>query len=611
MKPNLRQDLQTIQRQLMAGQFQEGITTCRRVLSYAPKEPNALYMMGVAAAQLGDANTTQVAFDTALRITPDRVDLLMNYGNFLRETGALDRAQALLQRASELAPKTAGVWQALSATQFRLERFEAALVSAERCVALDPKEPKSWELSAAAAQQLGDRYRALDIIKRGLESLPESPSLHYALGQLSRENGEFAAASKAYERARELGFQSADLYRNNAESLLEEGRPLDATTFARLGLTHFPSDIALHQVVTRLHVESKSPGDPVGELIKAARSERTNATLWETAIGFLKYLDREEDEQQLLREALVSVSSKTPRLLSLEAIAMADVGHTDRMMVAYENLLKRFPNDTDVKFDYAIQLLKASEPHRANRLLDEVLKNSPLDQMALGFKSTALRLMGDDRLNELVNHNDMVFEVEIPVPNGYSSRSEFFAEVAAVLETLHHTRAHPIDQSVRGGTQTNGFLFRIAHPMIAQLEQQIRLAIVDALNQFPADSKHPFWRRNTVDTEATDIVFSGAWSVRLSAQGFHTNHMHPKGWISSALYIAVPDEVTGASDDAGYIQFGAPEEKLGLNLPPIRTIKPQVGNLVLFPSYMWHGTIPFSSKQPRITVAFDIVPHTE
>jgi len=89
MKPNLRQDLETIQHQLMAGQFQEGISTCRKVLSYAPKEPNALYMMGVAAAQLGDANTTQVAFDAALKVTPDRVDLLMNYGNFLRETGAL------------------------------------------------------------------------------------------------------------------------------------------------------------------------------------------------------------------------------------------------------------------------------------------------------------------------------------------------------------------------------------------------------------------------------------------------------------------------------------------------------------------------------------------
>jgi hypothetical protein len=97
--------------------------------------------------------------------------------------------------------------------------------------------------------------------------------------------------------------------------------------------------------------------------------------------------------------------------------------------------------------------------------------------------------------------------------------------------------------------------------------------------------------------------------VRLRAQGYHTNHVHPKGWISSALYIAVPDEVAGATDDAGYIQFGAPEDKLGLNLPAVRTVKPEVGKLVLFPSYMWHGTVPFESSQSRITVAFDIVPH--
>jgi hypothetical protein len=35
-------------------------------------------------------------------------------------------------------------------------------------------------------------------------------------------------------------------------------------------------------------------------------------------------------------------------------------------------------------------------------------------------------------------------------------------------------------------------LFRIAHPMIAQLEQQIRLAIVDALHQFRLTANIPF-----------------------------------------------------------------------------------------------------------------------
>ena len=611
MKQNLRQDLQAIQQQLMAGRFQDGVRLCRQVLSYAPNEPNALYMMGVAAAQLGDANGTRAAFDAALKVTPNRVDLLLNYGNFLRETGALERALQLLLRASELAPKTAGVWQSLSSTQFRLERFDEALESAQKLVSLAPTDAAAWELAAGAAQRAGNRDRAVQLISSGLEKLPESAKLHYARGQLSREQGDFTAANVAYERAQQLGFTSADLFRNNAEALLEVGRPLDAAAFARAGLAHYPTDIALHQAATRLHVESKAPGDPVGELIKAARIQKTNAALWETAIGFLKYLDRPDDEQQLLREALASGSPKTPRLLSLEAIAQADAGNRDQMMRTYEGLLARFPDDASVKFDFAIQLLKASAPERANQLFDDVLKVSPLDQMALGFKSTALRLMGDNRLNDLVDHDAMVFKVDVPAPEGYASRDEYFAEVASVLESLHHTHAHPIDQSVRGGTQTNGFLFRIAHPVVKQLEQQIRLAVSDALHGFPIDGTHPFWRRNVAGTQAADIVFSGAWSVRLSGQGFHTNHMHPKGWISSALYIAVPDEVSGATDDAGYIQFGAPEEKLGLDLPPIRTIKPEVGSLVLFPSYMWHGTIPFSSEQPRITVAFDIVPHNE
>ena len=611
MKQNLRQDLQAIQQQLMAGRFQDGVRLCRQVLSYAPNEPNALYMMGVAAAQLGDANGTRAAFDAALKVTPNRVDLLLNYGNFLRETGALERALQLLLRASELAPKTAGVWQSLSSTQFRLERFDEALESAQKLVSLAPTDAAAWELAAGAAQRAGNRDRAVQLISSGLEKLPESAKLHYARGQLSREQGDFTAANVAYERAQQLGFTSADLFRNNAEALLEVGRPLDAAAFARAGLAHYPTDIALHQAATRLHVESKAPGDPVGELIKAARIQKTNAALWETAIGFLKYLDRPDDEQQLLREALASGSPKTPRLLSLEAIAQADAGNRDQMMRTYEGLLARFPDDASVKFDFAIQLLKASAPERANQLFDDVLKVSPLDQMALGFKSTALRLMGDNRLNDLVDHDAMVFKVDVPAPEGYASRAEYFAEVASVLESLHHTHAHPIDQSVRGGTQTNGFLFRIAHPVVKQLEQQIRLAVADALHTFPIDGTHPFWRRNVAGTQAADIVFSGAWSVRLSGQGFHTNHMHPKGWISSALYIAVPDEVSGATNDAGYIQFGAPEEKLGLDLPPIRTIKPEVGSLVLFPSYMWHGTIPFSSEQPRITVAFDIVPHNE
>jgi hypothetical protein len=37
-------------------------------------------------------------------------------------------------------------------------------------------------------------------------------------------------------------------------------------------------------------------------------------------------------------------------------------------------------------------------------------------------------------------------------------------------------------------------------------------------------------------------------------------------------------------------------------------VEPEVGRLVLFPSYMWHGTVPFSGDDHRMTIAFDVAP---
>jgi hypothetical protein len=45
---------------------------------------------------------------------------------------------------------------------------------------------------------------------------------------------------------------------------------------------------------------------------------------------------------------------------------------------------------------------------------------------------------------------------------------------------------------------------------------------------------------------------------------------------------------------------------LGLDLPPYATIAPEAGHLVLFPSTLWHGTMPTQGGE-RLNIAFDIV----
>lgn len=101
--------------------------------------------------------------------------------------------------------------------------------------------------------------------------------------------------------------------------------------------------------------------------------------------------------------------------------------------------------------------------------------------------------------------------------------------------------------------------------------------------------------------------FSGSWSVRLGGGGHHANHVHPQGWISSALYVALPPKNAGDAPDAGWLTLGEPQAALGLALPPSRMVEPVPGRLILFPSWLWHGTRPFGEGE-RLTVAFDVAP---
>jgi hypothetical protein len=58
----------------------------------------------------------------------------------------------------------------------------------------------------------------------------------------------------------------------------------------------------------------------------------------------------------------------------------------------------------------------------------------------------------------------------------------------------------------------------------------------------------------------------------------------------------------------GVLTFGEPSLVTTPVLSPEYSVRPSVGMLVLFPSYFWHGTVPFRSNQARLTVAFDAVP---
>lgn len=240
---------------------------------------------------------------------------------------------------------------------------------------------------------------------------------------------------------------------------------------------------------------------------------------------------------------------------------------------------------------------------QAQGVLDDIeawLAANPSDQVALGLRSAARRLAGHPSALSLSDYTRMVRTCDLAPPDGWSDRAAWLDDLAAALRRLHSFRAEPFGQSVRAGIQSRTDPRWAGDPVIDAAFDRIHEAIADYVARI--DPVGPMGAANT-----GAAVISGAWSVLLNAGGWHTDHVHPQGWISSAFYVAVP-EPTPAEPFGGWLRFGATQLGPNLELPAEHRIEPKPGRLALFPSFLWHGTEPFSSPGERLTLAFDAVP---
>lgn len=243
---------------------------------------------------------------------------------------------------------------------------------------------------------------------------------------------------------------------------------------------------------------------------------------------------------------------------------------------------------------------KASEALEISQAMRQL---EPDRQHWIAYEATAWRLLGDERYDSLVDLDRFVRPFELPVPPGYETINAFNAALLDALDRWQPYAAHPLNQTLRNGIQTTRELTEVDDPVIQAYFQALDQPIRAYMAEVGSGDEHPLTARNT-----GDYRFAGSWSVRLRGGGRHVNHVHPEGWISSAYYVAVPDDVDDEESRAGWIKFGEPPFECRPAAPPQKWVKPAAGTLVLFPSYLWHGTAPIFDTSERVTAPFDVVP---
>lgn len=229
-------------------------------------------------------------------------------------------------------------------------------------------------------------------------------------------------------------------------------------------------------------------------------------------------------------------------------------------------------------------------------------QTSEVAQVDWALLASVLKLSGrDNEYRTLYDFDRFVQVLPINCPSNFASLELFHAILIEQLDALHGAKNHPIDQSLRAGSQTPGHLFEQDLSAVKLLELAIREQLHLYIQDLPRDANHPFLSRR-----ARDVLFTGAWSVKLRKQGFHQNHVHNEGWISGCYYVQIPEAIHNQGQ--GWIKFGQIESPQTIDDCASYIVKPKAGHVVFFPSYMWHGTQPFSDDNFRITVAFDLIP---
>ncbi|WP_262693017.1 tetratricopeptide repeat protein [Kordiimonas aestuarii] len=593
--------------QQAASQLQQGLLEpAEKLLNQlnmsTPGHPDVLHLLAMAAKQRGDHTRAEYYFRESLKAAPHQAAVYANLANMLSDIDRADDAVLSYKKAVEIEPAFATGWHNLALILSDVGDHDGALAAARKFEALAGQTAQTAELFASVHQHAGEMKAAKKALEGALKREPNNARLWNVLGALLRRSAEFTDAAEAYEKARSLGLRDPDMFQNLAEAYYENADITKAVTVLDDAVKAVPDSGALHYVRAKFCWEAMPGEDHLAALKQAIPKQASNISLWGAYFDLLSHEGRFEDILKGLSEAY-RFNIHAPRLSLAEAVALSRTEKVEEATAVFEELLRADPDSAPPKLNYAAHLMKAGDPEKAEKLCADILANDPGNQKAWTFRGTAWQLMGDERAHWLFDFERMVNPIDVAAPDGYESRAAFFNAAQQELDALHRMQSHPLDQTLRGGTQTNGFLFRLKNPVVQELYAQIKKAVKEVISGFPDDPAHPFWGRR-----GEGFDFSGAWSVRLKSQGYHTNHFHPEGWLSSALYIALPEEVKAGSGTAGHIQFGVPTMEMGIELAPGRIVKPEVGRLVLFPSYMWHGTIPFSSNEPRMTVAFDVVP---
>jgi uncharacterized protein (TIGR02466 family) len=585
-----------------AGQLDIAQPLYRQFVDENPRHPTALQLLGLLHSQRGEYESAIIMMRESLLHFPGQAEVANNLGSALYKSRRISEALASFRHAIDIQPRYSDALRNMGLCYLDQGLLTEAEDSFRRCLEIEPDNAVTLMSLGITHRQKQDIDAAINCYEKAIVLRPDYADAHHNLGVCLRLAQRPKESVKHYQSARRLGLDRAELHHNMGNALIDLLDVGGAINAYKAALERNPGDLDSHRNLNSLLWQHGFKEDYLKSYQRILAAQPGAIDLRLAYAMALNQQEMFDNAEKTLRQGLQH-SPDSSILKSVLAYTLEGLGRWDDALAIHDSAVNMPNAAPNHRISYARALLACDRPQEALIQAQYGAVQTPFDQRALAYLGLCWRLLGDERDEILNDYANLVQAMDIPVPAGYGSIDEFNERLIAVLEPLHIGKLHPAEQTLRGGSQTSGDLFDRRDPEIQHLAASLNHCIREYVAKMPGNTEHPLFVRRS-----ETVGFSASWSVRLDRSGYHTMHVHPLGWISSAYYVQVPSDIVGTESNGGGLKFGEPDIDIGALGAARKHIQPIAGRLALFPSYMWHGTVPFESDEPRMTVAFDVEP---
>ena len=274
------------------------------------------------------------------------------------------------------------------------------------------------------------------------------------------------------------------------------------------------------------------------------------------------------------------------------AISYKKIENLEKAIVHYK---KADTKESRAQVLQCLYILKKTNEY--NEYLSKLCKDDPKNIKAASINAFVSNQLNLDNIYPFCkNPLNFIFiknlkKELIPLDKFSKNLSEILGKTKLIWE--------PSSKTTTRGYHTSGNLFEKTDAEILILRKIIEKQIIIYKEKYKS-------QKDYFITKWPLISKIEAWHVKLIKQGYQKSHIHPAGWLSGVFYLKVPKLLSENEGSIEFTLFGYdyPSDK---NLPNL-IHTPNAFDIALFPSSLFHNTIPFSSQEERHVIAFDLIP---